>query len=81
VNAAAELAHLQERRLGRQWRKCSSFVAFEAVDGWLGSGAVHAHVGDLAHPARQMRPQLLQGREAVTGDGIALDVADAARAR
>jgi hypothetical protein len=78
VDAAAELTHLQERRLGRERRKCSSFVAFEAVDRWLGGGAVHPHVGDLAHPASKMRLQFFQGCEAMTGNGIALDVAHAA---
>jgi hypothetical protein len=35
-------------------------------------------VGDLAQPPGQMRLQPIPAREAVPGDGVALDIADAA---
>src|SRR3954469_25438074 len=55
VNPAAELTDLQERRLSRQRRESTSLVALEALDGWLGGGAVYPHIGDLARPTRQVR--------------------------
>src|SRR5687767_15508570 len=72
VSPAAEFTDLQERRLGRQRRERTSLVALEAVDGWLGSGAVHACISHLARPARQVRLEFLQGCEAMAGNGVAL---------
>jgi hypothetical protein len=60
VHPAAEFAYLQKRRLGRQRRECASFVTLEAVDGWLGGGAMYPHVCHLAHPARQMRLEFFE---------------------
>jgi len=55
VHAAHELAHLQERRLGRQRSQRRTLVALEARQRRLARRAVDAHVGDLPHPALQMR--------------------------
>ena len=68
-------AHLQEGCLGGQGRECSSLVTLEAIDGRLGGGAVHAHIGHLAHPTGQVCLQHIQGPEVVAGDGVALEAA------
>ena len=73
-----QLAHLPERRPAGQRPQRRRLVALEARDRRLARGAVHARVGHLAHPPGQVRLQRRPAREAPAGDGVALDVADAA---
>src|SRR5690606_8773892 len=50
----------------------------ETLQRRLAGRAVGPHVGDLAHPPDQMRLQRRPAGKAVSGDGVALHVTDAA---
>jgi len=52
--------------------------AFKAGPRHLADGAMHPDVGDLARPSVEMRLECRPARKDVTGNGVALDVADAA---
>src|SRR5947199_755811 len=78
LHAPDQLAHLPERRPTGQRPQRRRLVAPEARDRRLARRAVDADVGHLARPPGQVRLQRRPAREAPAGDGVALDVADAA---
>src|SRR5690606_16158855 len=78
LHPAHQLAYLAERRATVERPQGAGLVAPEPLDWCLAGGAVHAPVGDLARPPRQMRLERRPAGEAVAGDGVALHIADAA---
>ena len=78
LHAAGQLAHLPERWPAAEWPQRLALLTLEPHHRYLARGAVHALVGDLAHPPRQVRLQRRPAGEAPARDGVALDVADAA---
>src|SRR6185369_3064995 len=78
VHAPHALAKRLESGTAHDRPKRGSFLALEALERRLAGGAMDSHVGHLAHPPRQVRCELNERFEAMTGDSIALHVAHAA---
>ena len=77
-DAPAQLARRQERAAIGERLQPGGLVAHEAHHRRLAGRAMHALVGDLPRPARQMGLEGGEALEAAAGDGVALHVADAA---
>src|ERR1700751_1966257 len=59
-------------------RQCRRLLALEPCQRRFASGAMHPLVGDLAHPPVEVPLQRRPADEVMPGDGVALDIADAA---
>jgi len=78
LDPAHQLAQLTERRAAVERAQRASFNTPEPLDRRLPGGAVNPRVGDLALPVGEMGFKCTPAGKAVSGDGIVLDVADAA---
>ena len=78
LHPAHQLADLSERRAAVDWLQRVRLGASETRNRRLSGGAVIPAVGDLALPPGEMRFQRRPADEGVPGDGVVLDVADAA---
>src|SRR6266851_5156130 len=78
LHPAHQLAHLAERRPAIKRPERRRLLLLETHQRHLAGGAVNPPVGDLAHPPVEMRLERRPARESMAGNGVALDVADAA---
>lgn len=73
-----QVADLAERRAAVERPQGCGFRPLEPLERRLPGRAVPAYIGDLAHPPGQVRLQRRPALEVAPGNGVALDVADAA---
>src|ERR1700751_5852028 len=59
-------------------RQCRRLLALEPCQRHFAGGAMHPLVGDLAHPPVEVTLQRRPADEVMAGNGVALDIADAA---
>jgi hypothetical protein len=78
LHPAHQFAQLTERRATVELLQCRGLFALEAQQRCFAGGAVNPAVGDFAHPPLQMRLKRCPACQVMAGNGIALDVADAA---
>src|SRR5262249_15322819 len=78
LHPARQLADLPEWWPAIDCLQCSGLVTLEARQRRLAGGAVHPQIGDLAHPPLQMGLECRPADKGMAGNGVALDVTDAA---